>query len=86
MSDWIAWVIWIVVVLGSFAYLEWRGWRRHGVKGTLSSLVWYVLFKDWERRFVVDGGLPRRPRWLVWPLVTWPFLWLFLHFGFGVPV
>ena len=86
MDIWVTWTIWIVATLASFGYLEWRGFRRHGTRGTLSSLFWYIIFADWERRYLPDGGIPRKPRWLLLPLIIWPFVWLVLHFVFGVNV
>lgn len=76
-----AWIVWIVVVLASFGVLEWVGWRRARTGGTLSYLIWRVLFQDAER--ILRGEHPRRPRTFVYVVVSALFVWLVLHFVLG---
>ena len=75
------WIVWVVLVLGSFAVIEWIGLKKDGTKGTLSYLVWTVLFVDHEKR--LEGEFPRRPRGIIFFLVLAPFVWLLFHFFLG---
>lgn len=80
-TDWQLWVIWFVGSMGIFTWLEIRGLRKYGVKGTLSFLFWYVLFSDWDR--ISLGLYPRKPRIVIYFIVLAPFVWLILHFALG---
>ena len=80
--NWTAiWIVWVVVVLGTFAVIEWMGLKKAGTAGTLSYLVWTVLFTDHEKR--LEGEFPRRPRGIIFFLVLAPFVWLLFHFFLG---
>jgi len=80
--NWTAvWVVWIVVVLGMFGVIEWWGLRKDGTGGTLSYLMWTVLFKDHAKR--LDGKYPKQPRGVIFFLVLGPFVWLLFHFFLG---
>jgi hypothetical protein len=80
--NWTAvWIAWLVITLGTFGVLEYIGLKREGTGGTLSYLVWRVLFRDADVR--LDGKFPRQPRGVVFFVVLAPLLWLILHFALG---
>lgn len=64
----VEWIVWVVWTLASFGVLEWLGYKRFGIKGTLSYKVWSLIFYDADRRLV--GKVPRKIRFYAyWPLL-----------------
>lgn len=77
----LVWGVWAAVVLVSFGLLEWIGWKKDRVYGTLSYRVWSIIFSDAHRRLV--GEHPRKPRGIFYFVVLAPLVWLLIHFAFG---
>lgn len=82
MTAWeVGWLIWLAVVLVSFGIYEYIGIRREGTAGSLSWVIWNVLFRDADR--LLKGDYPKRPRPVIFFVVGGALLWLFLHFVLG---